>query len=53
MTKGMKTSTVGKEIELLEHHADLLADQLDRLHSIGELRAVDDDAALLVQLDTQ
>ena len=35
---------------MLEHHADLAADLVDLLEVVGELDAVDDDAALLVLL---
>ena len=39
-----------KEVEVLEHHADLAAHLVDVLQVVGELDAVDDDAALLVLL---
>src|SRR5262249_30265559 len=42
---------VRKQVELLEHHADLAADLVDRPEILGELRAVDDDAAALPVLD--
>jgi hypothetical protein len=42
---------VRKEVELLEHHADLAADLLDRLDVVGELDAVDLEHALLVLLE--
>jgi len=42
---------VREEIELLEDHADLAADLLDRLHVVGELHAVHHDAAFLVLLE--
>jgi len=41
----------GKEVELLEHHADLAADRLDVLDVGGELDAVDDDLAALMLLE--
>ncbi len=37
-----------KQVELLEHHADLAADRLDILDVAGQLDAGDDDLALLV-----
>ena len=41
---------VREQVEVLEHHADLAADLVDLLEVVGELDAVDDDAALLVLL---
>ena len=40
-----------EEVEVLEHHADFAADLVDALEVVGELGAVDDDAALLVLLE--
>ena len=40
-----------KEVELLEHHADLAPDRLDRLQVVGELDAVDLERALLMLLE--
>ncbi len=37
-----------EEVERLEHHADLAADRVQRAQIVGQLRAVDDDVALLV-----
>src|SRR3546814_3558702 len=39
-----------KEVEVLEHHADLAADLRDVLHVVRQLDFVDDDLALLVLL---
>ena len=39
---------VRKQVEVLEHHADLAAHLVDVLEVVGELDAVDDDAALLM-----
>ena len=36
---------------MLEHHADLAADLVDLLEVVGQLDAVDDDAALLMLLE--
>jgi hypothetical protein len=41
---------MGKEVEVLEHHADFSADLVDLLDIAGELDVVDDDLALLVFL---
>ena len=38
-----RTVRCGKQVELLEHHADLRADLLDLPDVVGELDAVDDD----------
>ena len=40
-----------KQVELLEHHSDLATHLVD-LANVGELHAVDDDAAALPVLDT-
>ena len=45
------TRQMRKQVELLEHHADLAAHLVDRLEVFGQLDAVDDDAALLPVLD--
>jgi hypothetical protein len=37
-----------KQVEVLEHHADLAANLVDLLQIVGQLDAVDDDLALLV-----
>ena len=37
-----------KQVELLKHHADLGADDLDVLEIMGQFGPVDDDRALLV-----
>ena len=42
---------MGKQVELLEHHADLSADELDVLQVAGQLVAVDDDFPLLMLLE--
>ena len=42
---------VREEVERLEHHAGLAADGLDGADVVGELDAVDDDAALVVLLE--
>ena len=39
-----------KQIEMLEHHADFAAHFVDLLEVVGQLDAVDDDAALLMLL---
>jgi hypothetical protein len=39
---------VREQVELLEHHADFLADLVDGLHVVGQFDAVDDQTALLV-----
>ncbi len=39
-----------EQVEVLEDHADVAADLVDLLEIVGELRAVDDDLALLVLL---
>ena len=39
-----------KQVEVLEHHADFAAHLVDLLEVVGQLDAVDDDAALLVLL---
>ena len=46
----LQDGEVREEVEVLEHHADLAADLVDPLEVVGELDAVDDDAALLVLL---
>src|SRR5437870_7363789 len=40
-----------KQVELLEHHADLAPHLIDRLEVLGQLDAVDDHPALLPILD--
>ena len=42
---------VGKQVEALEHHADFGADLVDLAQVVGELRAIDDDLALLMLLE--
>jgi hypothetical protein len=42
---------VREQVEALEHYADVGADLLDLAHVVGQLDAVDDDAALLVLLE--
>jgi hypothetical protein len=37
---------------VLEHHTDFAADRFDLLEVVGQLHAVDDDAALLVFFQT-
>ena len=37
-----------EQVEVLEHHADFAAHLVDALEVVGQLGAVDDDAALLV-----
>jgi hypothetical protein len=39
---------VREQIELLEHHADLLADRVNRFDIVSQLNAVNDQPALLV-----
>ena len=41
---------VWKQIELLEHHADLAADRVDVLEVVSELDAIDDHPAFLMLL---
>ena len=40
-----------KQVEMLEHHADVAAHLVDLLEVVGQLDAVDDDAALLMLLE--
>jgi hypothetical protein len=40
-----------EQVELLEHHADVAPDRVDRLHVVGELDAVDDQVPALVFLE--
>ena len=42
---------VREQVELLEHHADVAAHRVDRLHVVGELDAVDDEVARLMLLE--
>ena len=42
---------MGKQVELLKHHADFPADQLDVLQIAGQLVAVDDDFSFLMLLE--
>src|SRR5690606_40937072 len=42
---------VREEVELLEHHADLAPHLGDLAHVVGQLGAVDDDAAAVVLLE--
>jgi hypothetical protein len=42
---------VRKQVELLKHHADLAAHLVDLLEILGQLHAIDDDAAALPVLD--
>ena len=46
----LEDGQVREQVEVLEHHADLAPDLVDALEVVGELDAVDDDAALLVLL---
>ena len=39
-----------EQVEALEHHADLAADGVERAQVVGQLGAVDDDAAFLMRL---
>ena len=39
-----------KQVELLEHHADLAPHLVDLLEVVGQFHAVDDDAAALLLL---
>src|ERR1700730_17402789 len=41
-----------KQVEMLEHHADLAADLVDLLEVRGEFDAVDDDLARLMLLES-
>src|SRR5205823_9214123 len=42
---------VRKQVEVLEHHSDLAAHFVDTLEILGELGAIDDDAAALPVFD--
>ncbi len=42
---------MGKQVEVLKHHADLAADLLDVLEIAGELGALDDELAALMLLE--